>query len=298
MPLNIRLRQVDPRTLKLLDVNARFFPKETYDTLVRNVKRDGALTSVPLVYPADADLVLSGNHRVMAAVEANLPTITVMDVLDEQSRDELIARQLSHNAIVGQDDPATLKALYDQIEDVDWRDYSGLDDKALDLMTDADLSSLSEANLDFAVVQLVFLPAELDRAREALDNAHAMITADERWLARFGDYEKTLDALQSAHLAWRVGNVATAFGGILDVFEAHLTDLAAGFLDGTGEPARDGPAPLEAVLGTRVIPTDAAAVLNRAIEKMIRAGDVPADNRVRALELLAANYLAEPDMGV
>ncbi|MFE7277922.1 hypothetical protein [Streptomyces sp. NPDC057623] len=46
----------------------------------------------------------------------------------------VIAPQLSRNAIAGQDDPAILKELYDELESVEWRQCTGLDDKALDLL--------------------------------------------------------------------------------------------------------------------------------------------------------------------
>lgn len=69
-------------------------------------------------------------------MEVGLTEIDCMLIDDPQQKDELIARQLSHNSIVSQDDPATLKALYDQIEDVDWRAYSGLDDDSLGLLAE------------------------------------------------------------------------------------------------------------------------------------------------------------------
>lgn len=297
MALNTRFREVDPRSLRLLEVNARYLRKEQFDVLVKNIKRDGALTSVPLVYPHDNDLVISGNHRVMASIEAGLEKITVMDVLDEQSRDELIARQLSHNAIAGEDDPATLKALYDQIEDVDWRDYSGLDDRTLELMSQVDVSGLAEANLEFAAVHLIFLPEELERARSALKAAEDLVGRDEKWLAARKDYQTTLDALLTARDSYRIGNVATAFGVLIDVFEGNLTATMDGFIGADGEATRTGWAPLEVVLGTRLIPADAAAVLNKAIDRLVKVGDVPADNRWKALEYLAADFLAQPDMG-
>jgi len=297
MALNTRIVERDPRELRLLEVNARYFRKEQYDVLVKNIQKDGALTSVPLVYPADGDLVISGNHRVQASIDAGLTKIPVMEVLDEQSRDELIARQLSHNAINGEDDPATLKALYDQIEDVDWRDYSGLDDKTLELMSQVDVSGLAEANLEFAAVHLIFLPEELERARAALKAAEDLVGNDEKWLAARKDYATTLDALLTARDSYRIGNVATAFGVLIDVFENNLTATMDGFVGPDGEATRNGWAPLEVVLGTRLVPADVAAVLNKAIDRLVKVGDVPTDTRWKALEYLAANFLAEPEMG-
>ncbi|WP_262285958.1 ParB N-terminal domain-containing protein [Micromonospora sp. MA102] len=299
LPLDPRLMTVRPQDLTLLEVNARYMRKEQYDRLVANIKRDGCLTSVPLVWhdvDNDRKVVLSGNHRVTASIDAGLTEITVMVVQQKLSRARQVALQLSHNAIAGEDDPATLKQLYEELDDVDWRAYSGLDDKQLDLLAQVDLEGLSEANLDFATVQLVFLPHELEAARASFDEARKLTQADARWLAGYGDYESTLDALATAHGAHNVGNVATALGLILAVFERHLGELRDGvWLDEeSGEPIGHAHrlVPIETVLETRSMPADAAAVLHRAVEKLVRSGEVPADQRWRALELLAADYLA------
>ncbi|MEV7267772.1 ParB N-terminal domain-containing protein [Micromonospora aurantiaca] len=298
-PLNLRPERVDPRTLTLLEVNARYMRKEVYDRLVANVRRDGALTSTPLVWNDTAGermVVLSGNHRIMAALDVGLEQVDVIVVDQPLTRARQVALQLSHNAIEGEDDPATLKHLYEELDDVDWRAYSGLDDKQLDLLAQVDLEGLSEANLDFATVQLVFLPHELDAARASFDEARKLVQADARWLAAYGDYEATLDALATAHGAHNVGNVATALGLILAVFERHLGELRDGvWLDEeSGEPIGHAHrlVPIETVLETRSMPADAAAVLHRAVDKLVRTGEVPADQRWRALELLAADYLA------
>ncbi|WP_349876147.1 ParB N-terminal domain-containing protein [Micromonospora sp. HUAS YX12] len=299
LPLDPRLMTVRPQDLTLLEVNARYMRKEQYDRLVANIKRDGCLTSVPLVWhdvENDRKVVLSGNHRVTASIDAGLTEITVMVVQQKLSRARQVALQLSHNAIAGEDDPATLKQLYEELDDVDWRAYSGLDDKQLDLLAQVDLEGLSEANLDFATVQLVFLPHELEAARASFDEARKLTQADARWLAGYGDYESTLDALATAHGAHNVGNVATALGLILAVFERHLGELRDGvWLDPeSGEPIGHAHrlVPIETVLETRSMPADAAAVLHRAVDKLVRSGEVPADQRWRALELLAADYLA------
>jgi hypothetical protein len=301
MPLSRRIETVDPATLTLLEVNARFMRKETFDRLVENVRRDGGLTSVPLVWDdteGGRRVVLSGNHRVMAAIEAGIPVVDVMVVDQPLTRARQVALQLSHNAIEGEDDPATLKHLYDELDDVDWRAYSGLDDKQLGLLADLDLEGLSEANLDFAAVQLVFLPNELDAARAALDEARSLTQADARWLAAYCDYEPTLDALATAHGAHNVGNVATALGIILTVFERHLGELRDGvwYDPQTGEPLVNARqlVPFETILEGRSMPADAAAVLARAVDTAVRRGDVPAEQRWRALELFAADYLAGP----
>ncbi|MFE0190698.1 ParB/Srx family N-terminal domain-containing protein [Streptomyces sp. NPDC058989] len=284
--------QGNPRTLTLLDLNARFLPHEQFRQLVANIKRDGCLTSTPLVWNDTESgrlIVLSGNHRTLAAVEAGLESIWWMQIDEPLPRQRQIALQLSHNAIAGQDDPAILKELYDELENVEWRQYTGLDDKALELLEKVDVSSLGEANLDFASVQLMFLPDELERAEAAFDAARTAASADQRWLAGLEQYEPVLDALETSRAAYKIGNSATALGVILAVFERHLGELAEGWLDAaTGKPIRKGTAPLETVFGVREIPVETAATVRAAIDRMVQDGSVPENEPWRALDVLAA----------
>lgn len=295
-PIKPRMVEGDPRDLTLLDVNARFMRHEQFQRLVANVRDDGALTSTPLVWNDAASgrrIVLSGNHRTKAAIEAGLERIFWMEITEPLPRQRQIALQLSHNAIAGEDDPATLKALYEELEDVSMRLYSGLDDKTLELLEEVTVPSLAEANLDFATVQIVFLPDEKAAAEKALESARKAASADARWLARIDQYERVLDALDTTKGAHNIGNVAAAFAILLTVVERHLGEFAEGWYDPDEQLAtRKGTAPIETVLATRTMPADAAAVVQRAIDRMERDGDIEAGQRWRALELWAADYLA------
>lgn len=290
-----RLVRRDPRELTRLEVNARYMRKEEYDRLVENVRRDGCLTSTPLIYSGGeyeegAELVLSGNHRTMASIDAGLDEIDCMLIEEKLTRQQLVALQLSHNAIAGQDDPATLKQLYDELDDVDWRAYSGLDDETLQLLAEVSPEGLSEANLDFATVSLIFLPPELEAAREAFEQAR--IGQNASWLAARADYEQTLDTLASTHAAHKVGNVATALHAILAIVENHLTDLQAGYQTPDGEPLHQGLVGLETVLGTRMLPAPAAATINKAIAAAEGRGEIAQGKGYLLLERLAGEYLS------
>ncbi|MEV5930942.1 ParB N-terminal domain-containing protein [Streptomyces cellulosae] len=296
--LKIRMVRRAPRLLTRLPVNAHYQTKEEYDRLVANIKEDGCLTSVPLVYGAGEyeegrELILSGNHRCDAAVEAGLDEIDVILIDDAQTKDQLIARQLSHNAITGKDDPATLQQLYDQIEDVDWRAYTGLDDEQLKLLAEIQPEGLSEANLDFATVSLIFLPAELEAAREAFDQAR--LGQNESWLAARSDYEQTLDTLASTHAAHKVGNVATALHAILAIVERHLDELQEGYTAPDGTHLHTGHVGLETILGARTLPAPAAVTINKAIAAAQGRGEIEPGQGWRLLEHLAGKYLSGPN---
>ena len=58
------VQRMDPKELKLVDVNARFMRHETIQRLIANLRADGELTQIPFAVKDDdgSYTVLSGNH--------------------------------------------------------------------------------------------------------------------------------------------------------------------------------------------------------------------------------------------
>lgn len=288
--MKITHQQGDPRSLVLLDENARFMRHETFQRLVSNIRRDGVLTQWPFIWnDGERRVVLSGNHRVKASIEAGLESIDWTETDERLSHDDRVAIQLSHNAITGEDDPTILKRLYDSIQDVDERLYAGLDDATLELLAQVDTEGLGEANLDFQTISLVFLPSERERAEKALDDARSMLRPDGTWMARSDQYNQVLSAIEDARSAAHVMNTATAFGLLVEIWDRHREDLAEYWVDPEGEP--EDPkrwVPITSVFGMNM-PAEAAAVVLKAIQKMRDQGDL--NHAWQALEFLAAEYL-------
>jgi len=282
----------DPKGLTLLEENARYMKHETFQRLVSNLREDGVLTQWPFVWNDVATgrrIVLSGNHRVQAAIEAGLGEIDWTECDEYLTASKRLGIQLSHNAIAGEDDPAVLKRLYESIEDVDERLYAGIDDATLDLLSRVDTTGLGEANLDYSTVMMVFLPEERERAMTALKEARAMIGMREAWLGRDDQHSRVLDSVEAARDAAHVMNAATAFDVLLDVWERHREDLVALWATPDGEPKDPKQwVPTSTVIG-HAMPAEAAAVVLAAIRKMREDGDV--NHGWQAMEYLSADYL-------
>ena len=223
---SIRIATVPIALCDLLEKNARFMPAQQYKRLVENIRNDGCLTSVPFALKqGERYLVLSGNHRVQAARDAGLTEIPILYTDQQLTRQQQVAIQLSHNAIAGQDDLAILRDLYDEINDVVLKEYSGLDDVVLGKMEPPSLDPLSESALEYRVVSLIFLPDEVARAEQILSKVLEQATGDVTWLNRRAEYDRFLDALTVAKSAAGVKNTATAFGLLLDLVEKHLDEV-------------------------------------------------------------------------
>lgn len=259
---------------------------EQFQTLVGNIKRDGKLTSVPFAWwNGEKYEVLSGNHRTKAAIAAGLEVIDVMTTDEELTQDERLAIQISHNAISGQDDPAILKQLYESIEEVDLKMYCGLDDKTLELLESVAPVPFSEAGMEVRVLNLLFLPDELERAERVIDEAMKNATG-KAWLMRHQGYDKWLDAVAVAGGAQKVKNTATAVMTILTVFERHLGELNEYLEKRTEEDYF----PVSVVVGSPNIPAPTAKALRAALRRLIDSGQ--AKSEADALQKLAEASLA------
>lgn len=286
--MQTKVIKIDPRKLKLLEVNAHFMRHEVFMRLTENVKEDNALTSVPFCaiygyYTADDPIpylpgevdpipqyeVLSGNHRVKSAIAADLPEIDVMVTDDPLPPDRRKAIQLSHNALVGEDDPATLKMIYGGIQDLTMRLYSGLDDKRLDMLDKVSPGALGEANLQFQPVSFMFLPDELDQVKEVWEIAKKEAGAAKLlWLARMNEYDAVMDALEATSASYGVKNVTTALIAILEIFTRHITDLSEGYITQDGEAMKGvGAVPIASVTGVN-IPAKTAALFKKSLERV------------------------------
>lgn len=285
MPLTSRTIQLDPKIIKLLDLNAHYMRQEVFARLVDNLKEDGGLhgdtplawqlhddaTQQPILNDAGNPIyeVISGNHRVKASITAGLPLIDVCVVEGYLTPDKRRALQLSRNAVIGEDDPATLKLIYESISDTGLKLYTGLDDRTLKLLDGVSVAALSEAALEFQTIALTFLPHEIDQVAAALEAAKKQAKAKGYWLASWDEYDKTMDALEIAGQAHNVKNTATALMIVLNIFMQHLEDLQEGYLTPEGEPRTKGQrVPLAAVFGKLNIPAALAAKLKKAQAKL------------------------------
>lgn len=287
-----RVEQVDPRTLQLLEVNAHYFPHERFQRLVSNIKQDGTLTSVPfaaLDKKTGKFEVLSGNHRVKAAIEAGLTEITVMLTDDDIPRGQKMGIELSHNALVGEDDKGTLKFLYEMIDDIESKIYSGLDDKMLEALDKSLTETLREAQLEFKTLMMLFLPDEFEEAKKRLKEIKEKLGSNkEVWLCYDKDYDRWLDTIEEVGSAHGVSNVATSFSLMLKMVASDREKLLDKIVEvSNGEyklrqPGLNKSIPVQTVFDVLHIPPKDVPVIKNAIDVMVEEG-LPSNKKISAI---------------
>lgn len=281
---------VRPNDLKLLELNARYMEAPEFNKLVENVKRDGCLTQLPFcAYDDDWQLeVLSGNHRVQAAIAAGLETIDVQMTDEPLTRDQKIAIQLSHNAISGKDDMAILKELYAEIDSIDAKEYCGLDDETLEMLEKIGTQSMCASGLEYRIVNLLFLPSEVDQIQETLKAAKSAISDNVTLMASMKDYDKYLDTMVDVSKGSRIKNTAVAFMAMLQIVNDHIEDLKSCWID---EAPDKEYVPLSTIIGRSDIRADDGRVLNKAIDRLVSKGIIKKREKEKGLSVLAEYYM-------
>src|SRR5271166_2733137 len=207
--LQTRVTRMRLADLTLLEKNARFMRGATFARLVANIKADGCLTSVPLVGHVDGKLlVASGNHRVPAAMKAGIEEADVMEILTPLTREQFVALQLAHNAVVGEDDPNILQSLYAEL-DFGWKEYSGLTDDAFKV-EDLDTSVLRVGQPFYEELQIFFLPADAAIFTTLLAKIAKSKAAVTRLVGAYADFDLFFQGLLAVKHATGVHNTAVA----------------------------------------------------------------------------------------
>jgi len=281
--------RINPREIKLLEMNARYMEQDEYSRLVSNIKRDKKLTTVPFCYVTDDGTteVLSGNHRVMASIDAGLDEIEVMLCKERLTQEQRIAIQLSHNSITGKDDKAILKKLYDSINAIDLKAYSGLCDE---LMKEYEkkLAQFKAMELDYQIVDLVFVPSEIRRLKDFFDQVHEVIKKNSQLFASFSDYDDYISLHADISKALCVKHASTAFLSMVELAKRHIDELKTVWL----EKAKPGDyVPISTVVGRSDMTKKDAMVLDKAVQALISRGEIEKGKKEKALAVLASRYL-------
>ena len=214
--LEIEVRKVPLKALKARDKNARFMTTEQIRRLSDNLKRDGALTGTVLVYwPASEERgeILSGHHRVEAAINAGIEEDWAHVILNELTEVRKVSIQLSHNAIVGQDDPAILADMYSNLDSLVEKAYSGLTDDDVANFDGVDISSIGSTGVIYREVNILFLDGKEELFKEVVERAAAVQgqrNMPQFHLASDADFEKFFDSLVRIKQYHNVFNTAIA----------------------------------------------------------------------------------------
>jgi ParB-like chromosome segregation protein Spo0J len=225
-PLEIELRQLDPKSLKRREVNARFMSPEQFKRLVTNVKIDGALTEIVLCCqdPDGSVEILSGHHRQEAAIAAGMDLIWAMVIVTPLDEERKTAIQLSHNSIAGEDNPSILAQLYEGL-DLEAKKFSGLTDGILKGLNKMQVSALAAANIEYEQLSIQFLPEDLEVLNERMEELRDRLAKKDPPImlaARYVDFDRIFDAIVRVKHKLAIVNSALALCAMAELAHTQL----------------------------------------------------------------------------
>lgn len=279
--------KINPKDLKLLKLNARYMKPEDYQKLVANIKKDGQLTSVPFCYYNEKNEieVLSGNHRVMASIDAGLNEIEIMICKNDLTKEQALAIQLSHNSICGQDDEELLRKLYGKLENLEFKEYSGLTDDFLNYCKEVE-KDFKVPNLTYQALNLLFLPDEIEETKQILVTISDLLNSN-HILSNMKDYDEYLETFTMVSKCLNMKNPSTTFLAMIKLAKENidkLKELAFNNKDIDNVP-------LTSILGRSDIKKEDAIVIDKALNRMIDKGEIKNFEKEKGLAILAKLYL-------
>lgn len=279
--------KINPRDIKLLKVNARYMKPEEYEKLVSNIKKDGQLTSVPFCFYNDNHEVevLSGNHRVMASIDAGLDKIEIMLCKNKLSKEQALAIQLSHNSISGQDDEELLRKLYGELESLEYKEYSGLADEFINYCKEIEKDFKVPA-LSYQALNLLFLPEEIEEIKQVLENISDLLSSN-HILSSKKDYDNYLESTTTISKCLNIKNPSTTFLAMIRLAKENIDKLKAVALNNEDINY----IPLSIILGRSDINKDDAMIIDKALNKLISKGEIKKNDKEKGLAVLANSYL-------
>lgn len=221
-----KLAVVDPALVEHVEKNAHYMSKKVFDQLVANIAQDGNLESLPFCWrrPDGVFVCLSGNHRLDAARAAKLSAILVLYTDAEMSRSEAIAKQLAHNAITGKDNAVVLQELWKEIDTVQFKVYSGLDESYFHTLEAVKVQRFNSAVLRFEELRLQFVTSELTRIDEVVKQMGSLTA--HKYVGRVDDFDRFFDVLLAFKEQTNTYNTSTAFLMMIEICAEWLEQNA------------------------------------------------------------------------
>ena len=219
--------KVDINLIDEAELNANEMTGEDFAALCDNISKSG-LSSVPCCYKKANGryVMISGHHRLRACKKNHFATLGILWCDEsELTQDEIIAIQLSHNSLHGQDNQSILKKLYEQIRSIDYKKFAHINiDEISPVSTDGISVYALKENFVFTIVLYPNSFENLDELygdiREQAKKSDALILAHQE------DNEMLLLKLQQEiGNPYNIKSPSITFAKLLELAKERLEEI-------------------------------------------------------------------------
>ena len=220
---------VDINLIDEAELNANEMSSEDFAQLCDNIGKSG-LSSVPCCYKKENGRfgMISGHHRLRACKKLFHSTIGILYCDEsELSKDEIIAIQLSHNSLHGQDNQSILKKLFEQIQSIDFKKFAHVNvDEVQPISMDGIDIFAYQDNFTFSVIlypnSFESLDTLLGDIREQAKKSDAIILAEDDNEFLFVKLQKEVGK------EYNITSPITSFAKILELAAERLQQIQNG----------------------------------------------------------------------
>lgn len=221
-----KYEKVDVNLIDEAEDNANRMTEEEFEALCDNIGMSG-LSSVPCCYRKEDGrfVMISGHHRLRACKKLHYKTIGIL-YADESAltRDEIIAIQLSHNSLHGEDDKNILKKLFSQIQSVDFKKFAHINMDEIKPVPSDGLSLFAmKENYTVSVIlynnSLESIEELICDIREASKSSDVVLLADQE-----PNEEWYLNLIKTIRSEYHIKSTNVAFSKILELAAKQLKE--------------------------------------------------------------------------
>jgi len=202
------------------EVNANRMDEASFQRLVDNISKSGLSSSIACYKRTDDGkyVIISGNHRYKACVSLGYSTLTIIYADEEDmTKDEILAVQLSHNSLHGSDDKGILRKLFDEIESIDFKEFSNI---SVDDFKPISIDSVSIVPLsEHYRVGLILYKRDMEALAELFDLVEEELAISETVFLADGETltDDFITAMTEVKKQYAIKSTSIAFSKILEL---------------------------------------------------------------------------------
>jgi len=216
--IEIIYEEIEIRNIQESELNPQIMNDADFSRLVKNIKKDGILTSAPLLMRQEGKkfICISGHHRIKAAVKAKINKI-VCGIIPEVDISTRLRLQLTHNDIHGEPDIELVKQLQQKISDEDLKLCEIMIDRVI-----KDNENIEVKLPQFRYINICLLPESEETLKELID--FLKDDNSEKYLIEKEDF---LYIQKMLTFAFKAGfkTPGRAFRKFMDIIENHKEEL-------------------------------------------------------------------------
>lgn len=209
--------KLDVTSLKEADVNAQIMDERKMKILASNIKNRGALESLPYISKKDNTFtIISGHHRVKAAVIAGLSHIYGLVDTNEMTKSQVVSKQIAHNELTGKHDSEILQQLIKMMKNVDDIIASGLSEEYINTLKEkSPVMDMPQLEFNWRTISSHFLPNSLKNLEKLVKLVDKK--ADYMGVAPLDTYKPFIEAVRSYGNANEIKSIGTTIHYLTEI---------------------------------------------------------------------------------